>query len=273
MIKQKYIKTIGNILLFIFGAIWLYPFYIMVTNSLKNRKEIFANPLSLPENVTFNNFFKAFEALDFINSFFNSIVVTLGSILLIVIFPAMAAYALSRGSKKLSNRIYTGISLTMLIPFQAIMIPLISLAGKMNLLNKGGLMLMYLGLGSSMAIFLYYGALKGIPKSLDEAAKIDGANAFQVFFKIIFPMLKPTTVTVIVLNSIWFWNDYLLPSLVINRPETHTIPLKMFYFFGAYSTQWDLALAGLIIAIIPIIILYAFLQKYIIEGISDGAVK
>ncbi|MBK0347770.1 carbohydrate ABC transporter permease [Aerococcaceae bacterium zg-ZJ1578] len=273
MTKQKYIQSLSNILLFIFGAIWLYPFYIMVVNALKNRKEIFGNPLGVPTTLTFKNFIAAFEALDFVKSFCNSAIITIGSIILMIILPAMAAYALSRGPKKLSNKIYTGISLTMLVPFQAIMIPLISLAGKMNLLNKSGLMLMYLGLGSSMAIFLYFGALKGIPKSLDEAARIDGANAFQVFFKIIFPMLKPTTVTVIVLNSIWFWNDYLLPSLVINRPETHTIPLKMFYFFGAYSTQWDLALAGLIIAIVPIIILYAFLQKYIIEGISDGAVK
>ncbi|MBF6625957.1 carbohydrate ABC transporter permease [Aerococcaceae bacterium zg-BR9] len=273
MTKLKRIKILSNIVLFIFGAVWLYPFYIMIVNALKNRREIFANPLSLPSLLTFKNFIAAFESLDFVKSFFNSAVVTIGSIILIVIFPAMAAYALSRGFNRVSKKIYTGVSLTMLIPFQAIMIPLISLAGKMKLLNKCGLMLMYLGLGSSMAIFLFYGALKGIPKSLDEAAKIDGANSIQVFFKIIFPMLKPTTVTVIVLNSIWFWNDYLLPSLVINRPETHTIPLKMFYFFGAYSTQWDLALAGLIIAILPIVILYACLQKHIIEGISDGAVK
>jgi len=124
-----------------------------------------------------------------------------------------------------------------------------------------------------MAIFLYYGALRGISTSLDEAAIIDGANRFQIFRYIIFPMLKPTTVTVIVLNAIWFWNDYLLPSLVINKEGMYTIPLKTFYFFGEYSKQWHLALAALIIAIIPIIIVYMFLQKYIIKGISDGATK
>ena len=132
---------------------------------------------------------------------------------------------------------------------------------------------MHLGFNVSMGVFMFVGALKGIPKSLDEAATIDGASRWQIFFRIIYPMLKPTAVTVALLNAISIWNDYLLPSLVINKPGMQTIPIKMFYFFGAYTKQWHLALAGLLIAIVPVIIFYFFMQKHIIKGVADGAVK
>jgi len=153
------------------------------------------------------------------------------------------------------------------------MIPLVTIFGKLEMLNRGGLIFMYLGFGASLSIFLYHGALTSIPKTLDEAATIDGANRWQVFWHIIFPMLKPITVTVAILNTIWIWNDYLLPSLVINAEGMQTIPLKMFFFFGEYTKQWHLALAGLTIAIVPVIIAYFFAQKQIIKGVSDGAVK
>ena len=161
----------------------------------------------------------------------------------------------------------------MLIPFQSVMIPLISQFGQFDMLNRAGLIIMYLGFGCSLSIFLYHGTLKGIPQSLDEAAKIDGANRFQVFWYIIFPLLKPMSITVGILNVIWIWNDYLLPSLVLGEAGTETIPLKLFYFFGQYTKQWHLALAGLTLSIIPVIIAYFFAQKQIIKGISDGAVK
>jgi len=152
------------------------------------------------------------------------------------------------------------------------MIPLVSLFGKADMLNQAGLIFMYLGFGSSLSIFLYHGAMTGISQSLDEAATIDGANRFQTFTRIIFPLLKPISVTVAILNVIWIWNDYLLPSLILSESNA-TIPLKMFYFFGQYTKQWHLALAGLTIAIIPVIVAYFFAQKQIIEGVSEGAVK
>lgn len=255
------------------SLLWIYPFYLVIVNSFKTRGEIFTSPLNLPIDATLANYPIAFARLDFIQSFFNSTIVTAGSIALIVFCTSMAAYALSRRPSKTSSMIYFIFAILMLVPFQSIMIPLIAIFGKVDMLNRTGLAIMYLGLGSSLAIFLYFGALRGIPKALDEAAIMDGCNRFQVYWYIMFPMLKSTTVTVIVLNAIWFWNDYLLPSLVINRAGMHTIPLRTFYFFGEYSRQWNLALAGLVLAIIPIIILYMFLQKYIIKGISDGSVK
>lgn len=195
------------------------------------------------------------------------------SVLIIVVFSSMAAYALSRMDSKISTAIYFLCAILMLVPFQSVMIPLVSLFGRFNLLNRSGLIFMNLGFQSCMSIFLYYGSLRSIPISLDEAAYIDGGNFFQIFWRVIFPILKPTTVTVIILAAIRIWNDYLLPSLVINQEGMYTLPLQTYYFFGEYTIQWELALAGLLLAMIPIILLYIFLQRYIIEGVTEGATK
>ncbi|MBP7086167.1 carbohydrate ABC transporter permease [Enterococcus aquimarinus] len=255
------------------GLVWLIPFYLMVTNSFKTKQEIFTNPLKFPEAFTFENYPEAFRQLDFIRTLANSLLITVSSVIVIVIFSAMAAYALERIKSKFSTITFMVFVAAMLVPFQSVMIPLVALFGKAQMLNQIGIIFMYLGFGGSMSIFLYHGAMKSIPRALDEAAIIDGASRWQVFWKVIFPMLKPTTVTVAVLNTMWIWNDYLLPSLVINSPTTQTIPLKMFFFFGQYTKQWHLALAGLVIAILPVIIFYFFMQKQIIKGVADGAVK
>ena len=255
------------------ALIWIAPFYLMIVNSLKTKREIFSNTLSLPETFNLDNYIQAFDRLDFVQTFFNSLLITTLSVIIIIIFSSMAAYALSRTKSKISTVIFYVLVASMLIPFQSVMIPLITIFGKFEMLNRAGLIFMYLGFGASLSIFLYHGALNSIPKSLDEAATIDGANKFQVFWYVIFPILKPITVTVAILNMIWIWNDYLLPSLVINQTGMETIPLKMFFFFGEYTKQWHLALAGLTIAVIPVIIGYFFAQREIIKGVSDGAVK
>lgn len=274
MIKEKHRAKRWLIIIgIVVSLLWLYPFYLIVTNSFKTQSEIFKNILGLPKAFTFENYPIAAQELDLGHSFLNSFLITVIALVVIIVCTSMAAYSLSRNTSKFSTGVYLFFAVGMLIPFQSIMIPLISIFGKMQMLNRTGLIIMYLGMASAQAIFLYYGALQSIPRSLDEAALIDGASKWQIFWKIIFPLLKPTTITVIVLDSLWFWNDYLLPSLVINRPGMYTIPLKMFYFFGTYSKQWALALAALFMAILPIIILYAFLQKYIIKGVADGAVK
>ncbi|CAM3600418.1 carbohydrate ABC transporter permease [Erysipelothrix urinaevulpis] len=270
---KKIKKYILGLFVFLITTLWLYPFYLIIINSFKTKSEIFQNTLSIPKVFTLSNYVVAFEKLDFIKSTLNSFGITILSLLGVVLFSSMCAYALSRRPSKRSDRIYFLIAMGLLVPFQGIMIPLISIFGKANMLNRVGLIIMYYGLASSMSVFLYYGALQGIPKSIDEAAKIDGASTWQVFYRVIFPMLKSTTITIIVLNSIWFWNDYLLPSLVINKPGMYTLPLKMFYFFGEFSKQWHLALAALVIAIIPIIILFVKAQKHVLEGITEGAVK
>lgn len=268
--KNKWTIEILGILL---GILWLAPFYLMIINSFKTKREIFSDTLKPPKGFHLDNYIQAFTELDFIKTFLNSLLITVISVGIIIVFSSMAAYALSRNKSKVSTFIFFIFVSAMLIPFQSVMIPLVTIFGKLQFLNRPGLIFMYLGFGASLSIFLYHGTLNGIPKSLDEAATIDGANRFQIFWHIIFPMLKPITVTVGILNTIWIWNDYLLPSLVINQDGMETIPLKMFFFFGEYTKQWHLALAGLTIAILPVIIAYFFAQREIIKGISDGAVK
>ncbi|WP_010647743.1 carbohydrate ABC transporter permease [Oceanobacillus massiliensis] len=267
--RNKFIIEILGILL---ALLWLSPFYLMIVNSFKTKNGIFSNILGIPESWTFENFQQAFIDLNFLSSLTNSIIVSLGSVVIIILFSSMAGYSLSRNKSKLSGAIFLLFVAAMLIPFQSVMIPLVSLFGEVNMLNIYGLIFMYLGFGASLSIFLYHGAMKSIPISLDEAATIDGANKWQVFWRIVFPMLKPISVTVMILNLIWIWNDYLLPSLVLSS-DTATLPLKMFFFFGQYTKQWHLALAGLTLAIIPVIIIYFFAQKHIIEGVTEGAVK
>ncbi|MGX7060199.1 carbohydrate ABC transporter permease [Vagococcus humatus] len=271
--ESKRKKTVISFLGYVLAIIWLFPFYLMISNSLKTKKEIFNNTLGLPKDLTFDNYPQAFADLDFTKTLLNSLIITVISVILIVALSSLAAYALQRVKSKFSNVVFMMFVAAMLIPFQAVMIPLVTIFGKIDQLNMAGLIFMYVGFGSSMSIFLYHGAMKAIPRALDEAAIIDGASRFEIFRYVIFPMLKPTTVTVALLNTMWIWNDYLLPSLVINKEGTQTIPLKMFFFFGEYTKQWHLALAGLVIAIIPVIIFYFIMQKQIIAGVADGAVK
>ncbi|WP_110926207.1 carbohydrate ABC transporter permease [Bacillus massiliglaciei] len=268
--KLRLIELIGIVL----ALVWITPFYLMIANAFKTKQDIFADTLGLPKEFTFENFTQAFEQLDFLRTLFNSLLISIVSVALIIVFSAMAAYALSRNKSKISSLLFFIFVAAMLIPFQSVMIPLVAQFGQFGMLNKAGLIFMYLGFGCSLSIFLYHGTLKGIPQSLDEAAKIDGANRFQIFWYIIFPLLKPMSITVGILNVIWIWNDYLLPSLVLGTADgAETIPLKLFYFFGQYTKQWHLALAGLTLSIIPVIVGYFFAQKQIIKGIADGAVK
>ncbi|MGP7819536.1 carbohydrate ABC transporter permease [Niallia sp. 01092] len=268
---KTFILEIFAILL---GLAFLVPFYYVISNSLKPFAEILTNTSALPSVLKFENYVSAFEKLDFLKVFSNSLIITIASNLVLVVFCSMAAYMLVRTKKKISNVIFMIFVAAMIIPFQSIMIPLIKTAGSLNLLNSiWGLVFMYLGFGSGMTIFLYHGFIKGIPVELEEAAIIDGCSRFGVFWRIVFPLLKPITVTIVILNSLWIWNDFLLPSLVLQNPELRTIPLATFFFFGQYTKQWDLALAALMIGIIPLLIFFFTMQRHIIKGITNGSIK
>ncbi|MFP4662667.1 MAG: carbohydrate ABC transporter permease [Halanaerobiales bacterium] len=266
-----------KIILYIIGILssilFLTPFYIIVVNSFKTKKELFMDTLGFPESLDFMNYINAWQELDYLKIFFNSFIITVTSIIILVIFASMAAWMLERNKTKTSSFIFFLFIAAMLIPFQSVMLPLVRFMGYLNLLNIPGIIFMYLGFGSSLSIFLYYGFIKGIPRALDEAATLDGCKPWQTFWYIIFPLLKSISITVAILNAVWIWNDYLLPSLVINREDTHTIPLRTFFFFGEYTKQWHLALAGLGLAIIPVIVFYFFAQKHIIKSVTAGSVK
>lgn len=271
--RKKYLsrKVLGALL----AIVWIFPFYLLISNSFKTKPGIFKDVLGLADSKTFTtkNYADAYKDLNFTTVFINSVLLTVAATLIIIAFSSLCAYALQRRKFKLSTIIFMFFTAAMLIPFQSIMLPLISMWGSAKLLNVVGIVVMYLGFGSSLSVFLYHGALKSIPTSLDEAAMLDGAGKLRTFWTVVFPMLGPTTVTVAILNVMWIWNDYLLPSLVINKPQTQTIPLAMFYFFGQYTKQWHLAMAGLTIAIVPVIVFYFIMQKKIVKGVADGAVK
>jgi raffinose/stachyose/melibiose transport system permease protein len=263
-----------EIFAFLIGLVFLIPFYYVFANSLKPFAEILTNTSSLPEVLQFQNYANAFEKLDFLKVFANSLLITIASNAVLVIFCSMAAYMLVRTKRKISNIIFMIYVAAMIIPFQSIMIPLIKTAGNFGLLNSiWGLVIMYLGFGSGMTIFLYHGFIKGIPLEIEEAAIIDGCSRFGVFWRIVFPLLKPITVTIVILNTLWIWNDFLLPSLVLQDPELRTIPLATFFFFGQFTKQWDLALAALVMGVIPLLIFFFAMQKHIIKGITSGSIK
>jgi raffinose/stachyose/melibiose transport system permease protein len=236
--------------------------------------------VALPSKLTFEFYKNAMEKMNFLRAFGNSLTVTIISIAVIVILASMTAWMLVRTNNKFSKVLFMIFVATMIIPFQTIMMPLMQVMGwisdtiHIKMVNTiGALIYMNIGFGASMAVFLYHGFVKSIPVSLEEAATIDGCNKLGVFYKIVFPMLKPTTVTVMILDVIWIWNDYLLPSLVLSSKELRTIPLSTASFFGQFTIEWNFAMAGLTLTIIPVIIFYLAAQKYIVKGVAAGAVK
>ncbi|MDR1538458.1 MAG: carbohydrate ABC transporter permease [Clostridiales bacterium] len=277
---KKALNAIANVSLIIGCCLYLFPIYIVLVNSFKNRAELYESITALPASFSFEHYARAMEKMVFLDALKNSFLVTVISIAFIVALASMCAWMLARTASKLSNAIFMIFVATMLIPFQTLMMPLMQeMSWAKNTLRLpmtdtiGGLVYMYIGFGSSMAVFLYHGFIKTIPKSLEEAAAIDGCTAFGIFWRIVFPILQPVTVTVAILDVIWIWNDYLLPSLTLISKANRTIPLSTASFFGQFTIQWNMAMAGLMLTITPVIVFYLLAQKHIIKGVASGAVK
>ncbi|WP_068784880.1 carbohydrate ABC transporter permease [Paenibacillus phocaensis] len=271
-------KAGKKLLLFIVSALtlvlFIFPLLMIFVNSLKPRLDIVRDPLSLPGSLSFGNYKEAFETMNFSHALLNSVIVTVLSVGLILIFSSMLAYFLVRWKWKINNYILMILVSSMIIPFQAVMIPFVSIYGDLNMLNsKWWLAYFYLGFGLAMATFMYHGFVKGVPKELEEAALIDGAGKLRVFAQVVFPILKPISTTLAILDVLWIWNDFLLPSLVLISEDDRTLPLSTFYFFGKYTSDYGVAMAALVLSMIPVIIFYLFMQKQIIRGVVEGAVK
>ncbi len=267
------------ILAVIICVIYLLPFVMVMVNSFKRKVSIVKYPLQLIDDngIQWVNYRNAVEKMNFLRSFSNSLVITVFSVVLLVVFSAMAAYFLVRHEKLKASKITFSIFLlSMAVPFQVVMIPLISIyGGTLHVLNSRlTLILMNFGFGVAMCTFMFHGFIKtSVPVSLEEAAKIDGCTQYGIFFRIVFPLLKPIISTVVILESLGFWNDYLLPSLVLTQKKLYTLPLAIRTFYGTFSNDYGNIMAGLILSMLPIVILYIFLQKYIIGGVVAGAVK
>ena len=277
--KKKIMHVIMWIVLLILFICFVAPFILVVINVFKTKGDITSNPLSLvgEHGFTLKNFPQAMKKMNFWLVYMNSAIITVSATLLTIVVSAMASFVIVRNQKwKACALLFGALVASMVIPFQVLMVPLVSVyGGTLGVLNhRLTLILMHVGFSVSMATFMFHGAIHtNIPLELEEAAYIDGCTRWQTFWKIVFPLLKPTIATVAIIDAMAFWNDYLLPSLVLTKKNLYTIPIATQAFYGTYSTDIGLVMAALLLAMAPILILYVFLQKYIVEGVTSGAVK
>lgn len=283
--KRKVANLLLTLLTAVLFIITMFPFFIVVINSAKASLEIIVNPISLPERwgQMFDNikFIWTSPTIRYSTSVFSSVIVTVGSLASISIFAAMAAWVLVRTKTKTSAIIFMLFITGLIIPFQVVMFPLVAFfriiretIGLPMLRTYHGMIFAYIGFGSPLAIFMFHGFIKSIPLELEEAATIDGCTRPQTFFKIIMPILQPIFVTIIILNAIWIWNDYLLPALILGvGQDVQTIPLAIAAFAGSFVKKWDLIMTAVLMAAAPIIIGFIFAQKHIIKGMVAGSIK
>lgn len=279
---KRYLLEVVGIVLFI---VVLYPFWIVLINSAKSSDMIIRNPTALPKHFTllFSNMNKVIHNpnMNYWSSFFDSAFITAMSLITIVLFSSMAAWVLERSHSKWSTAVFMTLVAAMVIPFQVVMLPVLSwfrdfgrFTGIKLLTNFKGLIFAYIGFGCSMSVFIFHGFVKSIPRELEEAAVIDGCPAESVFGRVVLPLMQPIQITVLILNGIWIWNDFLLPSLMLGlNGRVKTLPIAVISFVGSYVKQWDLILTSTLLAMLPVIILFIFAQKYIIKGMVEGSIK
>lgn len=276
--NRKIRHAIAIVILVILFLMFIFPFILVVINVFKTKADINSNPLALigEHGFTLKNFPEAMKKMNFWRSFGNSMLITVSSTILTILLASMTSYVIVRNKWKVCGALFGLMIASMVIPFQVLMIPLVSLyGGVLGVLNhRITLIFMHVGFSLSMATFMFHGAIHtNVPIALEEAATIDGCSRWQTYWRIVFPLLKPTVATVAIIDAMAFWNDYLLPSLVLARKELYTIPIATQVFYGTYSTDIGLVMAALLLAMLPILILYMFLQRYIVEGVTSGAVK
>ena len=276
MKRTKRIRRVFYGVTLVLAALYAFPFALVVLNSLKERRDVANDPLALPKSPQWSNFTRAIQKMEFWQALTNSFIVTIISVSAIIAASSLLAYYLSRAKSKFSTMTFLVLVASMVVPFQALMLPFSGLFGQNGLdfpQTKYSIAFFYVGFGVALSTFLYHGFISNIPVSLDEAAAIDGASAFGTFRRVIFPLLGPVTATVAIINALWIWNDFLLPSIVLQENDQKTVPLRTFVFFGKYTSDYGLAMAGLLLAMVPIVIFYFLMQRRIIAGISAGAVK
>lgn len=268
-------KLIATILLGLVCIYTLLPIIFAFINSFKPYSEMMTSFLSFPSSLDFSNYAKAWKVANYQTSFFVSLFITVFSTAGVILFASMAAYKLARTKTKLSGALFLLFVFSMTIPFHAIMIPLVQLANKLKMAQSlFGIIPVYWGMYIPFAVFMIHGFIKGIPSELEEAAMIDGCSPFSIFFKIVFPLMKTTVATLAVLDALAIWNDFLMPMLLLSgNMSLRTIPMTQVTLFGQYSSEWNIAIAGLVLGLIPCLIFFLFMQRYIVDGLTAGAVK
>ncbi len=290
-VRQSKHSGLLTVFFTIISVIWLLPMFLVALNSFKRKAYIFSNPYGISSKnlsdgykawkagisrvmVGFLNYKNALKKTDFFKAFGYSLFITIASVLLIIICTSMCAWFIVRVHGKVTMMIYYLCIFAMVVPFQMVMFTLSKFANMLHLGNPLGIVIVYLGFGASTCVFMFTGFVKAIPVEIEEAALIDGCNPLQTYFLVVFPMMKPTTVTVAILQAMWVWNDYLLPCLVLNINKYRTIPIAIQFLKQSHGQlDWGAMMAALVLAILPIVIFYIAGQKYIIEGVLTGAVK
>ena len=270
----------GWILTIVFTVIslmYVYPIVLVFINSFKKKAYISKEPFALPTDKMFvglENYLRGIQQTDLIKAFGWSVFITVFSVAAIILFCSMCAWYISRVNTKVTRTIYVLCLFAMVVPFQMEMYTLSKIANMLHMGNPWGIIVIYLGFGAGLSVFMFTGFMKSIPLEIEEAAMIDGCTPIQTYFRVVMPISKPTCVTVAILQAMWIWNDYLLPSLVLDQRKYKTVPMAVQYLKGGYgSVDMGAMMGTLVLAIVPIIIFYLFCQKYIIEGVVAGAVK
>ncbi|MCH4033228.1 MAG: carbohydrate ABC transporter permease [Lachnospiraceae bacterium] len=272
--RYKVLKALRITILWLVAIISLAPFYVAICYAFKSKQEFAKTKLAFPTSIYLQNFVDAFKLKNYFSAIINSSIVAVSVVILIIICCSASAYMITRKNNKFYNFVYYFFQMVILIPFQTIMFPLYQELSRAHALNTlFGVIFAELGVYMGYYVFLYAGFIKTVPVALEEAASIDGANRYQVFMKIVLPLLKPITMTVGVLCFLSSWNDFFLPLILIQKDEMKTLPLMQFFFFGQYSANINLAFAASLIALVPPVIIYFCAQKYIVAGMVAGAVK
>ena len=274
--KERFFNTIYFFILLILSVAFIFPVFVVVINSLKFKFSIATSPFVLPNADTFSgieNYTTGIETTGFLSALGWSLFITVFSVAVIIIFTSMTAWYITRVKSLFNSLLYYALVFSMIVPFQMVMFTMSKVANVLRLDNPLGIILIYLGFGAGLSVFMFSGFIKTVPKTIEEAATIDGCNTFQVYWLVVFPVLKPTAITVAILNTMWIWNDYLLPYLVIGK-DYKTIPIAVQYLKGGYgSVDMGALMAMLVLSIIPVVVFYLLCQKYIIKGVASGAVK
>lgn len=283
--KKIILRNISEVLTIALVIMFLIPLFLVLINASKTNNEIIQTPLAMPTSwstlITNIQNILSNPNIGYTQALFNSVIITVFSLTGITIFSAMAAWVLLRTRTKLASAIFTLFVAAMVIPFQVVMFPLVKWFGIFQgftgipmLRSYFGIIVAYIGFGSSLSIFMFHGFMKSIPHEIEEAAYVDGCGKFKTFFLIVLPILKPIYVTVLILNGIWIWNDFLLPMLVLGKgTPVQTIPLAVNNFAGAFLVSWDLMMTAILLALIPIVFFFILAQKHIIKGMVEGSVK
>ena len=274
--KEKAFNTVFFFLLLLLAVLFVFPVFIVLLNSFKLKFSIATAPFVFPNGTTFSkleNYVTGINSTGFLSAIGWSLFITVFSVAIIIVFTSMTAWYIIRVKSKGTKILYYALVFSMIVPFQMVMFTMSKIANTLSLDNPIGIIFIYLGFGAGLSVFMFSGFIKTVPQTIEEAATIDGCNTLEVFWLVVFPILKPTAITVAILNTMWIWNDYLLPYLVIGK-DYKTIPIAVQYLKGGYgSVDMGAMMAMLVLSIIPVVVFYSLCQKYIIKGVAAGAVK